>query len=1103
MLFAAVASVSAAAQIDFSKIRTVAGSGDNQVAVVLRWNATDGNMENLVWGVRYSGDITAEQALREAIKGDNRLFGLSVNDNLEGIGFLLYTKKSLSCVLKTDGTSNLLYSGGKPKNEDHVLNLTTPYSGASVTTGGVVFRTSGGSTPAGNWRYFISSDSGETYRASAAGAALAGGDVIFIEYSMSDAMTEPQYYFYVPQLTELGFFFPERIPATAYAAVKIPYYINLYANTAGVSFTGTNSRFGISSGAWSCTGWSTNDIFNATGSGGQMYVNFTPNAEANLTPEFNFNFKNGAFTSTSTVEVVAEKVTTAMTGLSFPVSSIELWPEESCNIRAIVAPQTPEALAEQIDYTIESASLSNPGSYNAASGILTAGLRAGTFTLTASNHKNPTIRASVNVEVKAPSPALSSVSFSPQTITVRNGESTDLAQYLIFSPSDTPYKGMNYSSSATATASVDADGILTAKGIGEATITATYRYNTVIKTQLTVKVIPAKSVERIAFEEYEPGNEIRLPYMDILKLQPKVYPEDADMRDFSVEIGNPDIATTYNVPSLDGYFLSEYPELVTHATGTTTLKFVAADGSGVESPVYRLVVEDSDRTPISEDMFADGFYWLNEEWFTHTNGSVNFVDGDFNVHYRVYESQNPYQSFGATSQYATIYGGKMIVMSKQDRDKGDTRPGGGRTVIADARTMKRLASFTTIGGDGRACAGVSPEKAYLGTTSGVVPVSLADYTLGTPVKLYEGDEYSPDALYKNQTGDMAVSGNRLFVIQQNVGMHVIDTETDKLEDTYQCTPQGIVTGCDGDIWLAADGKLLRFDPQTLSVKETVAGVPVYCDWSTWRSTNFIASKKENVLWWIGGGVITKYNVDEGTRTKVCSIADLLSEKQYVGTSAIPRSESVYGTFGLDEERGLLLVASVLTGSSLYRNVWYNFIDATSGQLVRKVHLKPYYWFPAIPVIPDRHDPEINIESIDVDIDKGVKEIDLSEYVTDRDDRDSQIRLAIAPAPARSAAVADVTLNGHTLTINPLSSGVGNYILTAESNGRTVSAPLSINVGTAVGIHEIADYSEAGVSVRGFYTPEGIFAGSERKNLAPGVYVMLLSNGKSKRILVKE
>ena len=124
---------------------------------------------------------------------------------------------------------------------------------------------------------------------------------------------------------------------------------------------------------------------------------------------------------------------------------------------------------------------------------------------------------------------------------------------------------------------------------------------------------------------------------------------------------------------------------------------------------------------------------VNEEWYGHTNGSVNFIDNNGQINYRVYSNANNNQAFGATTQYGTIYGDKFYFVSKQALMEGDTQyTPGGRLVAANAQTMQKLAGFNNIGGgDGRSFVGVNEHKGYIGTSTGIVTFNIDNLQVGS------------------------------------------------------------------------------------------------------------------------------------------------------------------------------------------------------------------------------------------------------------------------------------------------------------------------------------------------------------------------------------
>lgn len=655
---------------------------------------------------------------------------------------------------------------------------------------------------------------------------------------------------------------------------------------------------------------------------------------------------------------------------------------------------------------------------------------------------------------------------------------------LVFNDETLSLSDFNLTSSNPAVASVVArTGRVTVKRVeGDAVITASLKADESQKAEMTIHAALRNPVERIVLGDGE--SEINMTYLDIMALRPVVYPENADVQTYDIEISDSEIATTYSVTAFNP--TSKFFELVTHKVGEFDLTFKSQDGSGVKT-VYHVKVNDPDRTPAS-DGYQDGTFWLNEDWFGHTNGSINYITKDKDVIYRAYEAQNPYESFGCTSQYATIHGDKLIVMSKQATDGGDPRKGGGRVVVADAKTLKKLASFDEIGGDGRACVGVSENKVYLGSTGGIRILNTSTMELGDMVQGIPGG-----SLYANQLGDMVCAGNYVFVIQQATGLHIINTDTDTVEKFYGLAatddaegigyPQGVAQSADGNVWVAATEKastglctLYCFDPQTLEIIDSVTlpdGQRITCGWGAWRSSNFFASTGENALWW-GTGVDNQiYSGNTGyykwtIGSDVNELAPVFVFPSKLEGKDEKTFQSPYATVRYDERSNELLVAATHGASSNYRYTWLHFVDCATGEISKTIRLKDYYWFPAIPVFPDKHAPEFGeIDDIEISIGQNVTDdfvLDLSELVTDKDHNDYNIKISHVAASApvsRGAAtslgdIADVKVDGKTVTITPIKEGKATLSLQAQSNGKTTLVDIPVSIFKTSGVDGVSE-----------------------------------------------
>ena len=98
-----------------------------------------------------------------------------------------------------------------------------------------------------------------------------------------------------------------------------------------------------------------------------------------------------------------------------------------------------------------------------------------------------------------------------------------------------------------------------------------------------------------------------------------------------------------------------------------------------------------------------------------------------------------------TTQFGAIWGDNFYFTSKQ----------GNRLVVADARTLKRKAVFTEIGGDGRAFVGLTDRKAYVGHNRGIAVFDIPSLTI---TRQLEG--------ISSQTGDMRLAAGKVFVVNR-------------------------------------------------------------------------------------------------------------------------------------------------------------------------------------------------------------------------------------------------------------------------------------------------------------------------------------------------
>ena len=188
--------------------------------------------------------------------------------------------------------------------------------------------------------------------------------------------------------------------------------------------------------------------------------------------------------------------------------------------------------------------------------------------------------------------------------------------------------------------------------------------------------------------------------------------------------------------------------------------------------------DDDDVLPKSEvEQLADdqpkpakaskGFWGVNEDWFGHSNGTVNYFKQQapdaYEAVYRAYRAANPGEELGVTTQFGAVWNGNVYFVSKQ----------GNRLVVADAQTLKKKAVLTDFGGDGRSFVGLTENKGYVGHAAGVAVLDLQSNTVKGQLKGVSG-----------QVGGMALAGNRVFMVSEDQGVLVVNAETDQVEKTF-------------------------------------------------------------------------------------------------------------------------------------------------------------------------------------------------------------------------------------------------------------------------------------------------------------------------------
>jgi hypothetical protein len=449
-------------------------------------------------------------------------------------------------------------------------------------------------------------------------------------------------------------------------------------------------------------------------------------------------------------------------------------------------------------------------------------------------------------------------------------------------------------------------------------------------------------------------------------------------------------------------------------------------------------------TPVSpfvaSTSYTNGYFMVNEEWFGHTNGSVNFIDNNGQINYRVYSNANNNQAFGATTQYGTIYGDKFYFVSKQAADGGDTQyTPGGRLVVANAQTMQKIAGFNNIGGgDGRSFVGVNEHKGYIGTSTGIVTFNIDNLQVGNLIAGTGGN---------GQIGNMIRTSQYVFAVKQGVGILVINPNTDAIVSTIAGGFYSVAQAKDGSVWGIQDQKLISINPTTFATQIYNIPTTKYIgDWGAWNAGRFTASNKENALYWINsisswssGTQIVRFDVTTKTfNENFAAIPGQTGQFKQIPYGAALRVNPVTGE--------LVLNTTESGYGAHYQKNWIHTYDMT-GALINTKTLNDYYWFPALTVFTNNSVPVVsNVFPSQVTA-GNTTTIDLKSIVSDADNMAVSVVKAVK-SNSNPTSVSAVVNDNDELVLTPLVSGTSDIVISFNSNGKLVEKTLTVNSTTS-------------------------------------------------------
>lgn len=529
---------------------------------------------------------------------------------------------------------------------------------------------------------------------------------------------------------------------------------------------------------------------------------------------------------------------------------------------------------------------------------------------------------------------------------------------------------------------------------------------------------------------------------------------------------------------------------------------------------------------IAQD-YTNGAYVLNEDWYGHNNSTLNFWNPETEtIDYLIMQMANNYEySLGCTSQYGQLYGDFIVITGKQDKDPGE--PGdmkSGRVAILHKNTLKPVGDEVhplisvnendKSDADGRGVCFVDNEKFYVGTSNGIYVFKWDEQgkiftwdsekpISGTTNPLITGDEVSNadglGPLYKNQIGMMLRTQDYVFAIKQDLGILVINPDTDEVIQVIEGCFSTMAQSKDGNIWVGVNyqeegdesnlnypygwngdawngSQLMCIDQYTLETKKVridTGGVPQ--SWYAWTAGTLTASNTENVLYfvytdpslgqinWFRNCVLYRFNIDavdwdnidlsnpdEAYAEGACEeIYDSSFEDLYFYGGAIqcnPKDGNIY--------------ASLYVNDNIATQDWIYAIINSEGEMIQYQNPIKRYWYPAMFLFPDNEAPIVEDFDDVIIEDENPVEITLADKVSDEDSNIAAIVKSVSNIEDETIVKAEI-IKGN-LVLTPLKKGNTEVEIAFNSNGKIVTKSLNVSVSADISSIQINTLKTANV-----------------------------------------
>lgn len=305
--------------------------------------------------------------------------------------------------------------------------------------------------------------------------------------------------------------------------------------------------------------------------------------------------------------------------------------------------------------------------------------------------------------------------------------------------------------------------------------------------------------------------------------------------------------------------------------------------------------------------YSDGFFVITEGLYGKTAGTVHYYAYDADtLATKAYEKENPGKitsnpAFSSTLQFATLYSGKLFLMSKIN----------GPLIRLNAATLKEEVRYNQEASNWRSLIGIEGAEGLVSANDGVYVINLNTLV----------PQYKLSSVSAVNTGDMIRSGNYVYLLQSN-GTKIISASNYSFVKGFSNINHGFAKTPNGKVWGATGNRLIAIDKNL-----DTTGVTLTANISSWgldAPTLLTASTKENAVFYTSGKNIYKYI--DGNPSSASTPFITIDINPFM----------IYGAARYDRNKDYIVVNGIAGYGAASGANYLLIYNASTGTLVKKI-----------------------------------------------------------------------------------------------------------------------------------------------------------------------